>query len=592
VIDYGTAVDPTGISPSERDTDSTTGLTPMMGTSFRQSEYKKQLRAYLRITDGIILQPGQWEEHYNAEGLSQADLIPNLDPVDTTRPVLRLWIKGGIASDERPVILLTGFSDKRIISALANTETGSVDPSTYDGANGDFLGPNTFPWASKVILTVPTYYLEELISINDIDSMSLQDNADNYPSYLEIGDALALALSNSRGGSLYSLTENPAASLTLNAESKLTVSLLLEALANDKAIDPTRNVNGDVFKPGFGINVIRQSNGGLIIENSAPNVQSSFNDDSWIDVTGYCSWLWGPFEADASPGPGYGYPVPLSAISPSPDSQSPDYDKRTFVLCPVPSNLTYGSQVSQVKQFIHDSMYDNSSLSPSSSASPRVRIRPRYRWDSDSGTEVMEGFYIRISSAVTYSNNLYSIGNGCLARYKVVSNQISWENYLTLVHSQSPYSLYSSWIGILAHFDPNAVVEGVSLADLNTFLVDTATKVRRVTSDLDAQIWNIEFIKDNESKFIPNGGHWPVYCKISSVGYTDWKPSAITDTEHGLAITAYSIADGINHEIKNLAAQVTGLETGDAASVGTSGRALVVNGCNIDVTAYVTLVDR
>lgn len=117
-----------------------------------------QLRDYMRIVDGVIIQPGTWTEATNKP--PEMDFTPNLDSeVADSRPVLRLHIVGQITSGVQ--ILLTGFT---IRSVLVGTSTTEGSTSTPHPQNGDFLGPEVFPWASKVVFSVPNSYINYFIT--------------------------------------------------------------------------------------------------------------------------------------------------------------------------------------------------------------------------------------------------------------------------------------------------------------------------------------------------------------------------------------------------------------------------------------------
>lgn len=118
-----------------------------------------QLRDYMRIVDGVIIQPGTWTE--SGQKPPEMDFIPNLSSnVADSRPVLRLHIVGRITSGVQ--IMLTGFTIRSVLSGISK-EDGSTSGTDHP-TNGDFLGPEVFPWASKVIFSVPTSYINYLSS--------------------------------------------------------------------------------------------------------------------------------------------------------------------------------------------------------------------------------------------------------------------------------------------------------------------------------------------------------------------------------------------------------------------------------------------
>lgn len=106
---------------------------------------------YLKIVDGVAYHPGKWTETNTAP---RADLEPDL----TQPSVIRLRITEDLTEDV--YVLLTGFLYNDIITGITKTETGSTN--TEHPENGDFLGCSVFPWASKIIFTVPSETLSVL----------------------------------------------------------------------------------------------------------------------------------------------------------------------------------------------------------------------------------------------------------------------------------------------------------------------------------------------------------------------------------------------------------------------------------------------
>lgn len=111
-------------------------------------EDKKKLANYMNIIDGVIIQPGNWVD--STVKPPQKDLSPNMGDY----PRLRLQIRGKINTDIQ--ILLTGFTIRTVVKGLTGLD-GSTD--TSNPQDGDFLGPGQFPWASKIIFSVPTSYV-------------------------------------------------------------------------------------------------------------------------------------------------------------------------------------------------------------------------------------------------------------------------------------------------------------------------------------------------------------------------------------------------------------------------------------------------
>jgi len=131
---------------------------------------------YLKIQDAIVIQPGLWEEEIYAEegeNLPVWDLIPNLKKV----PTLRITLSSKITHDF--YLLLTGFTNRSIISGISGFDSGSVN--TDNPEDGDFIGPESYPWANKVILTSSTvvdYYLRKNIQSHN-DFLKIEVNEDS-----------------------------------------------------------------------------------------------------------------------------------------------------------------------------------------------------------------------------------------------------------------------------------------------------------------------------------------------------------------------------------------------------------------------------
>lgn len=109
---------------------------------------KDTLADYMKIVDGIIIHPGTWSNSANRP--PQKDFSPNLGDY----PRLRLHIRGPLNNDLQ--ILLTGFSIRTVVKGLTGLDGATNTPSPE---NGDFLGPGQFPWAAKVIFSVPSSYV-------------------------------------------------------------------------------------------------------------------------------------------------------------------------------------------------------------------------------------------------------------------------------------------------------------------------------------------------------------------------------------------------------------------------------------------------
>lgn len=136
------------------------------------SEWAKlQLRGYMSIYDGVVIQPGTWKTPETSSNCK--DFEPDL----SKSPVIRLLYNQNFANAK---ILLTGFSISTVVKGESGIE-GSI--GTAHPENGDFLGPQAYPWANKIIFSVPSevcnYFLnnnfERYLPNTDADSSRLNE---------------------------------------------------------------------------------------------------------------------------------------------------------------------------------------------------------------------------------------------------------------------------------------------------------------------------------------------------------------------------------------------------------------------------------
>lgn len=117
------------------------------GNNTMSAEIKERLFNYTKLHSGVIVQSKQWKE--SGQSLPYMDLAPDLLADDIT--YLMLSQTSGLTADV--YVMLTGFTDRRILQGIAGLD-GSTNTSNPE--DGDFLGPGVFPWAAPVIFTVPT----------------------------------------------------------------------------------------------------------------------------------------------------------------------------------------------------------------------------------------------------------------------------------------------------------------------------------------------------------------------------------------------------------------------------------------------------
>lgn len=124
------------------------GIPPTMPDAVNfTSDVKTQLHEFGKIIDGIVIQPGaQWST--NADAPPQKTFIPSTDPDSRYPAVVRIMVRERITSTF--YLLLTGFSYRSAMEAIidySNPKRSAVD--------GTFLGPEEYPWANKIVFSVP-----------------------------------------------------------------------------------------------------------------------------------------------------------------------------------------------------------------------------------------------------------------------------------------------------------------------------------------------------------------------------------------------------------------------------------------------------
>lgn len=144
VTDYGNLISNTSAS-SPNGVVGPTGNVPT-GTIAKWSDAKKQsLKAYLNLVDGIIIQPGTWSS--NTSSPPAKDFKIDLK----NPPRIRLFFSDKVETEFQ--ILLTGFTIRSVVSGETGLDSAVNTPSPDDG---DFLGPGQYPWANKIMISVPT----------------------------------------------------------------------------------------------------------------------------------------------------------------------------------------------------------------------------------------------------------------------------------------------------------------------------------------------------------------------------------------------------------------------------------------------------
>lgn len=137
VTDYGELISNTSTSSP------TSSTIPMKTLTDITASMADQIKDYAKVIDAIVVQDGTWTA--NSDDPPEKTLSPDF----TKRARVRLQVKGAITTGF--YLLLSGFTDSGVIYGVSDTTGTPTNPYA-----GDFLGPAAFPWAAKIILTLPT----------------------------------------------------------------------------------------------------------------------------------------------------------------------------------------------------------------------------------------------------------------------------------------------------------------------------------------------------------------------------------------------------------------------------------------------------
>lgn len=168
-------------------------IPPVNNTAIENTTAKPRIRQYMKIVDGIIIQPGTWVDNPNKP--PQKDFSPTL----SEHPRLRIAFNQRITQPF--FLLLTGFTNRSVVDGVTGFESAV---NTQSPADGDFLGPWAFPWANKVIFSLSS---EILNVVKPIIGLNLDDEGHALSCYTTVDDETITALSMSDiDGTYYSLT--------------------------------------------------------------------------------------------------------------------------------------------------------------------------------------------------------------------------------------------------------------------------------------------------------------------------------------------------------------------------------------------------
>lgn len=134
-----------------------TGTIPVKGDGTLSASTIAQIYDYVKIADGVIIQPGTWVATPESDPAISPNPAKDLQPNLTKKPRLRLSFTDQIETGFW--LLLTGFTDRSILygESVMGGSTQSLTPQ-----NGDFIGPGVFPWCAKVLFSLPLAIVSQL----------------------------------------------------------------------------------------------------------------------------------------------------------------------------------------------------------------------------------------------------------------------------------------------------------------------------------------------------------------------------------------------------------------------------------------------
>lgn len=251
IVSYGPLVANTSTSSPSGDV-GPSGSVPTETLSDWDTTTKTKLKEYMKIQDGVVIQPGKWVD--NESKPPEKDFQANLSK---PYPRIRLHIRGSITNN--PLVLFTGFTIRSVLSGIVGQDTAVQTSSPQDG---DFLGPAVFPWAAKIMFCVPTSF--NTYCDDDLSNVYLTNSGTSFvspggtstgtnrPRVVNIqidGDKSAYALMMSDGvaegwdvsptqlpiGS--NPTSNPITLTSSNSNNNLFWSTFIDALKSNRPID-------------------------------------------------------------------------------------------------------------------------------------------------------------------------------------------------------------------------------------------------------------------------------------------------------------------------------------------------------------------
>ena len=157
VYDYGELISNTAtLNPTDAGSIGGRSDVPVKASLEWTDIMKSRLNDYMKVVDGIILQPGTWTTVTPA---SNKPPEKSFSPDMSKSPQVRLHIHGAVTAPFW--ILLTGFTLRAVVVGETGLDTSVGTDSPEDG---DFLGPACFPWANKIVFSVPSSAVSSLLA--------------------------------------------------------------------------------------------------------------------------------------------------------------------------------------------------------------------------------------------------------------------------------------------------------------------------------------------------------------------------------------------------------------------------------------------
>lgn len=152
VTSYGNLIQNNSSSPATNGSVVNTSTYPTASDLEFSEAMQSSLKSYMKIVDGIVIQPGTWR----GTGTTPAR---DMAPILSKSPTIRLHFRGPVKHTFE--LLLTGFSIRAVVAGESGVG-GSVTEDTRFNKDGAFLGPGQYPWANKIVFSVPNAFEQYL----------------------------------------------------------------------------------------------------------------------------------------------------------------------------------------------------------------------------------------------------------------------------------------------------------------------------------------------------------------------------------------------------------------------------------------------